>query len=124
MGCTATVKPVVIGMNVPASGLALNSTHVFWTGSAGMTWQTDKVGANKVMLGPGGAHVVADEQNVYWTGPTAIYKCAVGGCASPTVLASASGARGIALDATNVYWAEYGAAFPDQIPGSIKRIAK
>ncbi|HVZ74197.1 MAG TPA: hypothetical protein VHJ20_17580, partial [Polyangia bacterium] len=124
-GCTTTIMPTVVGMNVPASGLALDATHVFWTSSSGMSWQADKNGANKVMLGAGGVDIVTDGINVYWSAPNTIYKCAVGGCAAPTALATTTtGARGMAIDATHVYWAEYGAVYPDAIAGGIRRIAK
>jgi hypothetical protein len=45
-------------------------------------------------------------------------KCAIGGCGgTPTVIATNQSALGIAVDATSVYWTNYGF-------GTVMRLAK
>ncbi len=72
----------------------------------------------------GAIGIAVDADNVYWTetgdsansgptlaGPGRVAKCETGGCNdSPTVIAAhQDGPTGIAVDATQVYWAAYGA---------------
>jgi hypothetical protein len=53
--------------------------------------------------------LASDGTNVYWPLGGSVYACAVGGCASPTALASGrSGSLAVATDGARVYWAESG----------------
>ena len=70
--------------------------------------------------------------NVYWTefsdgnntGATgSVKKCSISGCGKqPTIIAAGlNGTTALALDATNIYWAEYGTGAND---GRIVRAPK
>lgn len=51
--------------------------------------------------------VVADAKNVYWAEGN-VYSCAIGGCNDTPTIAVSTGATAIAIDATNIYYAQYG----------------
>jgi hypothetical protein len=122
-GC-GSAQPVMIGS--PAGKVALDSTHIFTIGSTSGVLQTLKNGTSPVVINPtlAGTAVATDGVNVYWADGTAINKCAVGGCASPTPVATiASPVRTIVLDTGYVYWAEWGIPYPPA-PGVIRRAAK
>ncbi len=67
--------------------------------------------------------IAVDSQNVYWGSASygfvvgAIWSCPIGGCTSPTKLASADIPFGVAVDATYVYWA-------DNDDNTVHRVAK
>jgi hypothetical protein len=51
--------------------------------------------------------LVVDAYNAYWSLSGTVWKCAIGGCNSPTALATSRiGSLDVAADGTNVYWTE------------------
>jgi hypothetical protein len=109
-----------------AWSLAIDATHVFTAGGGSMR-QALKDGTSPVALDAtlDGADVATDGVNVYWTSGAGVYKCKVDGCAGATRIATIAGgsARAIALDASFVYWADYGMPYPP-VAGAIRRAPK
>lgn len=117
-GCTAGPS-VVWSTSVSSAGgtaMAVDATNVYWsdelnqniascprTGCTSPTIITNAPNGQSIRKG-----VASDGTNVYFVTATGIYSVPVVGGATPTVVVTGlGGAAGIALDATNVYWAGF-----------------
>ena len=122
------------GLNHPFQ-LASDANRVYWTEFGDDTGTANGFVKSCPLTGCGTSTIVygqaqinprgiaVDSQNVYWGSASygavngAIWACAIGGCTTPTKLASASIPFGITVDSTYVYWV-------DNDDGSVHRIAK
>jgi hypothetical protein len=117
---TLWTPPVVGAPGVGvASGLAIDGNDLYWAnGSSILTCPKSGCGAAPTTVAAQALSfksvVVVDANNVYWTDSNPfrtgkIYECPKSGCGTtPTVLADGiDGARGLAVDADDVYWVEY-----------------
>jgi hypothetical protein len=106
-GCGGTPTVLVSGLSSPGGIAALHSSVYFIeAGDSGSISSCPSSGcvSPTVIASVSGVLVAVDAVNVYWTDGTEVSSCPLAGCSgSPTVLFSAKGATGIALDAANVY---------------------
>jgi hypothetical protein len=98
------------------SGIVVNASGVYWATTAGSVMKVGLDGGTPLLLAQTGsaAHLVADEQNVYWVGecvPPAdsgcqsINKVAVAG-GTPVEIFRGQGISGLAVDTTYLYWTD------------------
>ena len=121
-GCNGSPDVVIAGPGSDGggaiAGLAADSTSVYWTdgADAGLVLKCPAAGCAgnaptaiaSAQNAPTG--IAVDDSRVYWTTADAVKSCALGGCPTPTILATGSPFGAIALDATNVYWPDGQAA--------------
>jgi hypothetical protein len=102
------------GVQTSVGGIALNSMTpptVYWTNQvSGGSVVSMVIGgtATTIVSGAcsGAGAITIDTDNVYWGCSSSVMKAALSG-ANPTTLASGSGASGLVVDATDVYWTNY-----------------
>jgi hypothetical protein len=123
-GCT---NPTVVAVAQAPSGIAVDSTSVYWTDTRAGTVSKCAVGGctQPTVLasglaadgGTGPATLAVAGANVYWTNTSdgTLSKCTTTGCTQPTVVASNLGVAypaqytglrttDLAADESNVYW--------------------
>jgi hypothetical protein len=110
------------GLMLGPMPIALDATSVYWDDITPLSGDPTFVGHlfkcsisscndTPTVLAPGFAYALSvDGSSAYWTtyDQTQIMGCPVGGCASPSLLASLPSNEfpaGIAVDGTNIYWA-------------------
>jgi hypothetical protein len=113
--CAGTITTLVSGLQYQADRIALSATDIYITShtSPGDIWKCSLGGCGTsptTISSPGNAWgVVVDATNVYWTDYAnyTVSKCALSGCASPTVMATTTSMGTLAQDATSLYFTSY-----------------
>jgi hypothetical protein len=124
-GCGGNPTQIAAGIGTPWYGITLDATNVYFAGrSDGNVYACPKAGcmggtATPLVTGLTGPFGLAvDATDVYFTEfdpnnlstPGPVAKCALTGCASPTIVAAAQATPvGIAVDGSGVYWANQAA---------------
>jgi hypothetical protein len=90
-----------------AGGMAVNTSFAYWNGSG--IWEAPVVGGVPTQLVGSGStgHIVIDSASIYWNDSATVYQVPLGG-GNPVTLATTSPIstpRGLAVDATALYWA-------------------
>jgi len=112
---------------VSPRALRVSGSYLYWLnpGAVQRASAGDYTGpAQQVATASNPGDLAVDGTDVYFTNRDdgTVAKCAVTGCASPTILATGQASpEGIALDATSVYWTVKGAGASD---GAVMRLAK
>jgi hypothetical protein len=106
-GCGGRPTVVASGLLAPG-GITADLTNVYWveTGMGGGVKACALSGCATptVLASAPGLLLAVDAANVYWTDGAGLNECPLAGCSSaPTLLFTATGATGIALDDTNAY---------------------
>jgi hypothetical protein len=134
-GCGSPI--VVAGGQVGPGFIAVDSTGIYW-GNAGNVTTTSLMTGSVMTCPLGGCGagpttlasdifppnaIALDATQVYWLSTYDVSSCPKGGCGgTPVMLAHASASPGIAVDDTNVYWADRGGTKTST--GSLLRCAK
>lgn len=117
-GCNANPN-VVWPTTVTSAGgtaMAVDATNIYWSDELNQLIsscpRTGCTTPTTIAMPPNGQQirkgVATDGTNVFFVTATGIYSVPVAGSATPTVVVTGlGGAAGIALDATNVYWAGF-----------------
>lgn len=99
------------------NSIALDATHVYWTGYNGSLMKVPKNGGTAVALSDPGARpvgVAVDESHVFWTtqgpfpGDAQLGRVALDGSGANVLFTGPREMSGIALDAGSVYWGNEG----------------
>ncbi len=113
--------------NVTEAGgdMAVDATGLYWAGvphdsEPTALFEVPLGGGSAVTLASGSSVVATDGTNVYYSDGTSLLKQPSGG-GSATTLASGQGILAIAVDATNVYWVNYGSG---DLDGTIMKMPK
>ena len=94
-----------------AGPVAVDATSVYWADSRGLMKVALTGGSPTMLVSTVGVGFIAlDTTNVYYTAGSGIFRLPLDGGAPPTLLAMAGNTVGVAVDATNVYWLEFGAS--------------
>jgi hypothetical protein len=94
-------------INVDPNGLALTSRNLVWTSVEGVfVCALPCSGAPTRLFADGASRaVLADDQYVYWYGSSdRLYRCPMGGCTRPTVLATGFHIGQLAQDSVALYF--------------------
>lgn len=129
--CTQAADPdgIVVADGQQASGLAIDSTNLYWTNLDGSVMTMTLQGSSPIALATGLAtrpsSIAVDEAYVYWTNlgsletPTdgSVMKVPLDG-GPATILASGQyAASAIAVDADRVYWVSYNSVYSVPLGG-------
>jgi hypothetical protein len=119
-GASTTLASLLYGI----SGIAVSSDSVYFGAQTGVPspstdlppWEIHRVpiggGAQQVIATVGRPSIAIDSAYVYWTGGQYLLKAPIGGGTTVTI-ASGLDAQDIAVDATGVYWIDYGTTSTD-----------
>jgi hypothetical protein len=105
-----------------AWAIAVDDLSVYWLNLGGTLNKTPKAGGAVTPLFTGGtfngqSDLAIDATFAYFTDNTSVWKVALDGTSQVQIATGLTTPRGIALDATDVYWAEYGYT-------SVKKVSK
>jgi hypothetical protein len=95
-----------------AWGVAVDATHVYWTTSTSVARTTKQPGGSVELIATasiGEGFIAVDGSGVYFTaeGDDAVMKAPLAGGSTVILASDQYDPRGIALDASNVYWTNY-----------------
>jgi hypothetical protein len=111
----ASGQPSPWGIAIPSVG----GVAYFTAGSSAWSVSLDDGGVSALGSESGTPNpIVTDGSYVYWSDATGgVYKCATGGCTTPTQLSAPAGqpSSGIAIDASNVYFTLGGGSTPGAV---------
>jgi hypothetical protein len=129
-----TVSPAPIIANLGwIQDLVVDGQNIYWVDPDGSIGRAASDGSGVTKLSPPApnvAHLAVDpagtpDASVYWASPDqgTVYRCAVVGCGmAPIVVASGqTNPRGVAVDASWIYWGNQGTAAAGYADGSIAK---
>jgi hypothetical protein len=118
---------VIVTDSYVANGMAVSSSHVYWTGGDGWCGSTiraaklDGSGEATVITGQNCAWGLAvDGSHLYWStlGDGTLHRANLDGSGPVTLVTGQSMNGGVAVDSSHVYWAGFGGVYRANLDGS------